>query len=160
MNKFTHLSLVKANNIQRLIQKLPMDIVLKIIPYTYNLQQKPLLNDIVNYNETKSFLLKKYYDFWIIEMEEPNPEEHKNWLINDIFGYANGQEALMYGYVEKFYSIFKRNTFLQTKTDEDVEKYVGYLEKKDVSTQINIFLGLFHPNERNDIVNAALEMHL
>ena len=140
----------------KLIERLPMDIILRIIPYTYNLQQKSLLNDIVSYNETKSLLLKKYYDFWIIEMEEPNPEEHKNWLINDIFGYANGYEALMYGYIENFYSIFKRKQFL--KTDEDVEKFVGHLETKDVSTQINIFLGLLTIQERNDIVNAAMEM--
>lgn len=138
------------------IEKLPMDIVLLIIPYTYNLQQKTLLNDIVNYNESKTLLLQKYYNFWTIVMQEPNPEEYKNWMINDILGYANRYEALMYGYTENFYNIFKRNTFLQT--DEDIEKYMGSLTKKDVSTQINIFLGLFHQNERNDIVNAAIEM--
>lgn len=32
---------------KELIDKLPIDIVLKIIPYTYKLQNKQLLNDIV-----------------------------------------------------------------------------------------------------------------
>jgi hypothetical protein len=131
------------------IKRLPTDIVLQIIPYTYNLQNKDLLNDIINYKKTKSLLLELYYKYWIIDNNE-DEQEDKYWLINDLIGYANNDEATMFGYVDHFYNIFKRNNSLQT--NEAVDKYINKLEKKKVETQINIYLGLFTANERNDII--------
>jgi hypothetical protein len=133
------------------IQKLPLDIVLLIIPYTYEVQDKCLLNDIVNYTETKAILLDLYYKCWIIERQMPDPEEDKNWLINDIFAYANNYNATMFGYIDKFYNIFLRNIFLQS--NEDIKRYIRKLEEKPVSTQINIFLGLLTITERKEIIS-------
>jgi hypothetical protein len=81
-----------------------------------------------------------------------DPEEDKNWLINDIFAYANNYNATMYGYIDKFYNIFKRNISLQTI--EAIDKYINNLEEKKVNTQINIFLGILTSDERNELVNA------
>ena len=133
------------------IQRLPFDIVSLIIPYTYNIQDKSLLRDIVNYTESKNTLLDSYYTCWIIERQSLDPEEHKNWLINDIFGYANDDNALMFGYIDKFYNIFLRNKFL--KSNDDIHKYIYKLEGKNVSTQINIFLGLLTVNERKEVIS-------
>lgn len=133
------------------IQRLPLDIVLRIIPYTYNFQDKNLLNDITNFTHSKAILFTLYHQFWIIERQSIDPEEDKNWLINDIFGYANNYHASMYGYIENFYDIFKRNHFLQTK--EQIDKYVDNLENENVMTQINIFLGLLTLQERNEFIN-------
>jgi len=134
---------------EKLIRNLPMDIVLLIIPYTYQLQQRPLLDDIENFTKTKTRLLESYYQFWTVEMEESDPDEYKWWLVNDFIRYANGDQATMYGYIDKFYNIFLRNHFL--KSDEEVNKYIRKIENKDVSTQINIFLGLFTVKERDEI---------
>jgi hypothetical protein len=134
----------------KFINRLPLDIVLQIIPYTYHLQNKNLLDDIMNYNETKKVLFKLYHKCWIIDRESLDPEEDKNWLINDIFSYANNYHATMYRYVDNFYNIFKRHLCLQT--NEEIDKYVYNLEKKEVVTQINIFLGLLTVKERNDII--------
>jgi len=134
----------------QLIKKLPLDIVLRIIPYTYNVQNNNLLNDIYNYTETKITLLALYHQCWIIERQMSDPEEDKNWLINDIFAYANNYNPSMYGYIDKFYNIFKRNIFLRTK--EQIDKYVDKLEQKEVMTQINIFLGLLTPLDRVEII--------
>jgi len=131
------------------IERLPMDIILYIIPYTYNLQNKNLLNDIINYKETKTILLELYYNFWILEMQT-QAEEEKYWLINDIVAYTNSYKATMYGYVDKFYNIFKRNIFL--KTNEDIDKYFYNLNNKEVTTQINIILGLLTAKERQDLI--------
>jgi len=136
------------------IQKLPLDIVLLIIPYTYNIQDKSLLKDIVNYTESKKLLLDLYYEYWIAEQD---PEEYKNWLINDIFGYANNYNALMFGYIDKFYNIFSRNRFL--KSNEIIRKYICKLEEKNVSIQINIFLGLLTVNERNELISDFMKYH-
>ena len=134
-----------------LINRLPIDIVLKIIPYTYTLQNKNILNDIVNYVETKKNLLILYHTYWF-DIEE---DEYKNWLINDIFAYANDYNATMYGYVNKFYCIFERHIGLRSQSKEKIDKYVYNLEKESVETQINIFLGLLNLTERNDLVIAA-----
>ena len=131
------------------IDRLPLDIVLQIIPYTYNLQDKNLLNDIINYKETRSLLLELYYKYWIIDIQTEN-EQDKYWLINDIIVYANNDKATMYGYVDNFYNIFRRNISLQT--NESIDKYINILEKKNVKTQINIFLGLLTIDERNDVI--------
>jgi hypothetical protein len=130
----------------KFIHKLPCDIILRIIPYTYNTQSKQLLEDIVNYTKMKTQLSQLYFNFWIIDREELEPED-KNWLINDIFSYANDDNPTMLGYVDKFYNICKRN--IQLQTNEGVDKYVTNLEKKNVSTQINVFLGLLLPHERD-----------
>jgi hypothetical protein len=140
------------------INKLPSDIISIIIPYTYNLQNKQLLDDIINYKETKKKLFELYYKFWIIDIQSEDPEEDKNWLINDIFGYANDHQAIMNGYVNKFYTIFKRNNCLQSI--QQIDKYVSNLIQKDVITQINIFLGLLSINERKDLVDFALELNV
>jgi hypothetical protein len=134
------------------IQRLPMDIVLQIIPYTYNLQNKDLLNDIIHYKETRTLLLELYHNFWIIEEQMQDPDDDLYWLINDIVGYANNNKPTMFGYNANFYNIFKRNIFLPTI--ESIDKYVINLEQKRVNTQINIFLGLLTIRERNDLINA------
>jgi hypothetical protein len=135
---------------RELIQKLPLDIVLQIIPYTYRLQNKDLLNDIKNYSETKLFLMNYYYNYWILFISTEEPED-KYWLINNIFIYANSNVPTMNGYVKKFYDIFKRNTYL--KNNQDVERYLVNFEKKDVTSQINIFLGLMTLQERIEFID-------
>ena len=45
------------------INKLPSDIISIIIPYTYNLQNKQLLDDIINYKETKKNYLNYIINF-------------------------------------------------------------------------------------------------
>lgn len=133
------------------INKLPRDIILQIIPYTYNFQNKNLLYDIKNYKETRTLLLQLYHKIWVTELQSQDPEEDKKWLINDIFAYANNYNAIMYGYIDKFYNIFKRNIFL--KTNQHVYKYIEHVEKKNMSSQINIFLGLLTINERNELLS-------
>jgi hypothetical protein len=134
-----------------LIQKLPTDVIQHILSYTYCPQNKNLLVDLANYTETKEQLLDLYYDFWVTKMQEFG--EDKNWLINDIFGFANNEKPTMCGYVDNFYNIFKRNIFLQT--NEKIDKYVYNLEKKPSPNQINIFLGLLTVNERNDFLHNS-----
>lgn len=136
------------------IDKLPIDIVMKIISYTYNFQNKELLDDVKNYTRIKKELFSLYYNFWIIEWDEAIFSDSE-WLINDIQGYVNNFEATMYGYVTKHYNIFKR--FISLKTNNDVDKYTKYLDNQPILTQINIYLALLTPMERNEIILHALE---
>jgi hypothetical protein len=135
---------------QKYISKLPEHIIDYIIPYTYQLQNKLLLEDIQNYTKTKDRILQLYYDLWINYMDDVEPED-KYWIINDIIAYVNEDRATMCGYVNNFYTVFLRN--LSLKTNGDVLNYIENLELLSVNTQINILWGLLLPNEREDIIN-------
>jgi hypothetical protein len=135
----------------QLIQNLPTDVINHIIPYTYTLQPKSLLNDLTNFIIAKQTLSEIYYHLYTIHYEE-DEREYKYWLINDLFAFANDYNATMYGYVDKFYKIFYRNQFLKTKID--IDRYIVNLEENvAVESQINLFLGLLLPDERNNVVN-------
>jgi hypothetical protein len=134
-----------------LIQRLPKDIQLYILQYTYQPQSKRLLNDIEHYTETKIILFDLYHDYW--EFFQTDSEEYKHWLMNDIIAYLNHQKPTTYGYVYHFYTIFGRNNRL--KTIECVDMYVEKINKKHVNTQINLFLGILNRYERDDLVNEC-----
>jgi hypothetical protein len=134
---------------KKFIDKLPQDIIYIIISYTYNLQNKELLDDIQNYTKAKKELLHNYYDYWISYINEEEPED-KYWLINDLISYSNNYKATMYGYTNNFYDIFYRNLLL--KTNQDVDKYIINLDNKNANSQINIILGLLTKQQRDEFI--------
>ena len=75
------------------IHKLPMDIVLRILPYTYNPQTKELLEDIRNNYQTKNELFSLYYQLYIVKNGDEEPED-KHWLDNDLVAYTNDYTPL------------------------------------------------------------------
>jgi len=129
-----------------IIKRLPIEIRLHIIPYTYQVQPNILLRDIEHFKETQTILFRMYRVYW----EEIQPGEDKNWLMNDLFAYANHYKATMYGYVDNIYRIFRRNKRLNTV--DDIHRYIRKIEEKPSDTQINIVLGLFTLHERTDLV--------
>jgi hypothetical protein len=141
---------------EKYMMKLPEEIVDYIIPYTYKLQNKYLLDDIKNFSQSKTEILQLYYVFWILYMEEEEPQD-QYWLVNDLIAYINNYNPTMNGYIKKFYSIFRRNLLLQT--NQHVENYVSNLEKKEVVSQINILLGLLMPHERVDLIGCFSKIH-
>lgn len=143
------------------IHKLPMDIVLRILPYTYNPQTKELLEDIRNNYQTKNELFSLYYQLYIVENGDEEPED-KNWLDNDLVAYTNDYNATMYGFVEKHYNIFKRNIFLHgssiEETKANIDRFVLKLYSKNVTSVINIYLGLLKPHERDEFIRITSTM--
>jgi hypothetical protein len=145
---------INSVNLMKSIRKLPIEIIRHIIPYTYNFQPRILLEDIKNYNTSKTVLLELYYNFWIVRMGSNQPED-QNWLSNDLMAYSNNYYATMHGYVEAFYRIFQRNIILKTK--RDVDKYAHKLENREVNVEINVILGLLTPYERTDIITKFIK---
>ena len=139
------------NKMNEFMGRLPLEVIFfHIIPYTYNIQSKYLLEDIVSYTHAKTLLTEMYYNFWILFAEDTEPED-KNWLLNDIYTYANEDNATMNGYVENFYNIYRRNIMLDSK--EKIDQYISNLrEKNDVKKQINIFMALLSAKERNEFI--------
>lgn len=131
------------------MNKLPTEIINHILSYTYQFQPNNLLEDIKNFHETKKEIIKIYYNKWIIQYKFPEPE-HKNWLINNLYRYANVYQAAYLGYTDHFYNIWFRNIRLKTK--KQVNIYFEKIQQKNVNTEINIIWGLFTSQERNYII--------
>lgn len=139
----------ELNKIQKKIQQMPKEIIKLILFYSHSFQPKYLLEDIKNVNIVKKELLVMYRHYW--------EDEYMDWLINDIISYSNGYHATMCGYVDKFYNIFLRHISLENILQ--VEKYMRSLERKEVTSQINIFLGLMTVEERNEVVKVTITLH-
>lgn len=132
---------------------LPLDVINQIIPYTYSVQPKVLLEDIRSYYNTKKSIEKIYFntfydDFFIDDKVD------KCWLINDLFAFANDYNATIFGFVDSFYNIFSRNIMLKNDF-EKIKLFISQLENRKIELQINIFWGLFTPEERNDFIDIA-----
>lgn len=134
-----------------ILNRFPIEIASYITQYTYNPQNKDLLNDIVNFTEVKVELYKLYLDYW---RQYNEPDEYINWLSNDILLYTNNfrHTGVLYGggYTDMFYDRLFRNSFLKTK--ENVDKYVINLDNADVNKQIHIYLGLLTIKEREGFI--------
>ena len=133
---------------------LPREIVSQIMQYTYQVQDKSLLSDIVNYTECKERLYFLYLTFFTIRDQV---DEYESWLSNDIAYYMNEfcHTDLFYGggYVDKFYTRLSRNPFLNSK--EKIDKYVTKLSSNGIdgiTKEINIYLGLLKSEEREDFI--------
>lgn len=142
---------------KELLDLLPIEIIYIIIGYTYQPQNKVLLEDIIDYHESKLNIHMLYNKIYSLHFEfEPNAD--LNWLINDIFGYVNDYNPTMNGYIDKFYKILFRNFSLRLKIKTQIHQYILVLENKPVKTQINILWGLLYPKERNEIITKICEL--
>ena len=133
------------------LNRLPLEIASYIMQYTYNPQNKELLNDIVNFTVSKLQIYKLYLDYFTHILQR---EEYIDWINNDIILYTNNlrHTGILYGggYTDLFYHKLFRNPFLKTR--ENVDKYVINLSNGTIIKEINIYLGLFTIKERNDFI--------
>jgi len=132
---------------------LPMDIIHQIIPYTYSVQSKELLEDIRSYYDTKKSIEKIYFNIYFDDFFVDDKVD-KSWLINDLFAFANDYNPTLFGFVDSFYDIFSRNRMLK-KDFQKINNFIRLLENDNIEKKINIFWGLFTPEERNDFIDIA-----
>ena len=124
--------------------KLPNEILFKILSYTYEIQDKSMLEDIRNFHKSRQIINAIYVEKWGHYINE----HHTDWIINDIFIFMNNNIPTMFGYCTKCKDIITRNPFVKNE-----EKYILYTEIKHVDSQINIFLGLLTSKERNEFIS-------
>jgi hypothetical protein len=105
------------------MEKIPIDIIINhIIPFTYNIQPKLLLDDIQNYDKIKSLLINDKYDTDIIK-----------------------HEILAIFYINKT----KLNNILNRHFQINLKNYdYNIIYKYSQNTKFNILFGLFSIEER------------
>ena len=126
------------------MNKLPIEVIYKIMAYTYQPQPSFLLEDIRDFHKSRETMDKMYFKKWCHHTREV----HSDWLINDIFIYMNKSQPTMFGYCNHFRNIIYRNPFIK-----DAELYIRCTELEPVQTQINRFVSLFNGDERNEFIN-------
>ena len=139
------------NTILDKIKKLPFDIQMLILPYTYNIQNQYLLEDIQHFQKSKTIISKKYVDLNHLELNHPynlNKQKDSYWFIIDLFIFINDNQAISLGNTDFLYLFFYRYPCLENK--EMVNQYIIQMKKKELEIQINIIWGLLTVKERND----------
>jgi len=126
---------------------LPDDIIREhILPYTYHVQSKSLLEDISTFFTMRDFLLDFYNEKYSAENPAPS-------LSNDIDRFMNQDIPLMFGYSDKHYSIWRRLFYFQDKSEMFVYDITMEIDKKINSFAcVNIKLGALTPSERADLM--------
>jgi len=121
---------------QELIDKLPNDIINKIISYTYCIQSKDLLEDIVSYSYTKNILYHlvtgKYSRY--------------NW-----FTYT--ENSINYLGIELHQYLMNNKL---KYIDNNLIYYYNYKRYGSIKSRINYFWGLLTPEERNGFLKYEL----
>jgi len=122
---------------------LPRDIIDMIIPYTYNLQNKKLLEDIQNYSASKMKIHQLYYNTWMKYVNSIVPED-RDWILQNLFRYSNNYNLS----TDNFYKTFlKSNLCTATRPNAN-------LSNLSLDSQINIFWGFMTPIERNNMIHS------
>ena len=130
------------------IKLLPDDIIQKIISYSYSPQPKKLLADIRDYTHTLNFVGYIYYNRWIIDEGESEPED-RNWLANDIIRYISCHDDrgtwLCQDHILR--RLFLINDLLQS------QRYVYILDKMTAEQELRRYWGLMLPKERHEMID-------
>jgi len=139
----------------------PREIASQIMQYTYQVQDKTLLNDIVNFTKSKARLYFLYLTYFTMREES---DEYESWLSNDIVLYMNNfrHTGVLYGggYVDKFYTRLSRNPFLNTR--EKIDRYVvnlGINGVDGITKEISIYLGLLTSEEREEFIEWVIKCY-
>jgi len=159
---------MELSKLQENVSKLPKEIQLIILSYTYSPQPKYLINDIKHFLLSRELIQRMYYHYWEIYFEY-EPEADQNWLDNDLVGYMNDNQATMRGYTKKMYTILQRSFYIQhnlrkmciDKITPSNEKMVKSLvkcmiyPKKSIRSSNNILWGLLTTEERDEFIRIS-----
>ncbi len=145
----------QKKTLNELLQILPKEIVSKIRFMAHKPQKRKMLSDIKNYNIINKYLRNMYYMRIIVRENLIEPED-KNWLVNDLWAFLNKNRPLMHGYINEIYEFFKRRKNIYTR--KQVISFINIMDKKDVSTQINVYLAMMNNYERIKFANYCLKL--
>lgn len=130
----------------QLFNKLPYDVILNvIIPYTYNIQNKELTQDIRNFRIDMNLLENMFYDY------------NEIIILNDLIRFCNNFVSPVYDIEDRYIMILMRNYAFKNKTKEKLRHYVfNYFHKTLLENTINkirFLFGLLTPIERTRFFN-------
>ena len=146
---------------------------------SYKKKSAALLADIRNYADTFEYTKQVYMaQYGDVYGEAGGADNWDDWWANDVYGWANQNQALMNGYTERMYNIWEKFTplwcdrmkppqyhhFNQQPTRRrplyyyKIECFLSsYLDKKTSIQQIRRFWGALTPSQRHTFIQNRLE---
>jgi hypothetical protein len=147
-NNFIYYHL-KYNNIYDIFENIfTRDIIDIIIKFIYKRKNKNLVNDIENFIITRDKLYKLYYNKYAnhsLPLYNDNLEQLQ--ITEDKYNLITDLELYLYSKNNIGYKIWKRKFGLNTKSD--IDEFILKLEKTNIDRQVNLYLGILLPEERN-----------
>ena len=144
-----------SQNVNNFIQKLPEDIINRIISFTHTPKPSNLLHDIRNYYNSLSLIKVIYFRYW--EMMNSTELDSQQLLLFQIKTCANNNRELS-TFFDSFRHIWFRNFMLNNNYDFD--NFIVKFNLKPVQTQINMFWGILKPEERQYFIAHTLLYNL
>lgn len=132
------------------INKLPLDILFIIIPYTYKPQSKELCLDIINFHNVRKIIVKQYS-----ERYDNTIDDKYDWISNDVTRFMNKDlPTLFCGYHQCYVDKICRLFLMKDKNKEETTNFIIKLvDKKSVKFETNLRIALLKPKERDLLVN-------
>lgn len=130
---------------------LPLELTKIILSYTQLLQPDSLLTDIASFYAKKAQFTEIYYNRWVINYGRLEPED-SDWLSNDLISYANDFQPTSNGIVPNMIEKWRKLFLLRDKDAQYITDAINPLilnKAVTPSKQINTFLGIFTPDERD-----------
>jgi hypothetical protein len=117
------------------MERIPIDIIINhILPYTYNIQPKLILEDIQNYHKIKTILMDDKYDTDVVKHEILAVFYSNKQKLNNIL-----HRLFLFGRCNPLHA---PDVALCKKYDDDI------IYKYSQNTTFNILFGLFSIEER------------
>ena len=132
------------------INKLPLDILFIIIPYTYKPQSKELCLDIINFHNVRKIIVKQYS-----ERYDNTIDNKYDWISNDVTRFMNKDlPTLFCGYHQCYVDKICRLFLMKDKNKEETTNFIIKLvDNKSVTFETNLRIALLKPKERDLLVN-------
>lgn len=138
-------------NVKYIIDRLPLEIVRMIIPYTYSPQSIEFRSDLHSYFESKKTICDIFY-LRYVDLLSNETHADMNWLVNDILCFMNNHRSTYYKYADQLYEICTRNYMLRNVDTRKIRDIVNKSYNKDIHFQFRIYWGLFLPEEREQFI--------
>lgn len=163
-------------------KKLPMDIINVIFgKMSYKPQSQELMADIRSFYTNHEILVEMYSERFNPPGGGAGAHNWDDWLENDLWGWANGDQALMNGFHDHIYDLWmvmsrywpddmkapSYDTFTMTQPPpvrRHIYKYkidcylTNYLEKKPSRVQVRLFLSVMTPSQRVGFVDRICKI--
>jgi hypothetical protein len=133
------------------IEKLPKEIVRHILQYTYMPQPPGLLEDIRDYSSTLETVGNAYYNRWIADQGEFEPED-RHWLVNDVMRYLtrNPGHPLKCD-MTVVYKVLQRQLLICDLKQARIHAYIyGTMVSE---RELRRYWGLMLPEERHEMMS-------
>lgn len=144
----------------KLINKLPIEILYHVMSYSYKIQPKDLRNDIISFYKTNNNI-RNIFTIRYASNSLINKYEYLKHLLFHLVSYLTGIKNMYTNCPYILFDVYKRNYMLKTVEN----KILFYIENNIYSNNYfgfnyKMYWGLLTPQERNKFIELQISFDL